>query len=145
METISNAPVKKGKPTWKPASLNEFTNKEEGYRYRMVRKDPDNLARKNSEGWETVSKVNSGKTKQIAPGYIDDGSKLTSVQEGKDWILQRIPEEVAAERDNYFNKENGRRESGLTAHIKQEAAKHGAETHGEITISNRNGTKSHDA
>lgn len=134
-------PPKKGKPTWKPASLNEFHNKEDGFRYRMVRKDPDNLAKKSAEGWETVSAINGGNTKHVEAGRINDGKPITSVQEGKDWILQRISEEEALERDKYFNKENARRESGLTAHFKKEAAKEGAETHGNITISSRNGTK----
>ena len=136
---------KKGKSSWKPASLNEFYNKEEGYTYRMIRKDPDNLAKKQVENWEIVSGIQSGNTKHIEPGRINDGKPLTSVQEGKDWILQRISEETALERDAYYNNETNRREAGLTAHVKKEVAKEGANTHGEITISNRNGTKSYDA
>lgn len=133
--------VKKGKRSWKPASLNEFRDKEAGYRYRMVRKDPDNLAKKEAEGWEKVSSIQSSNTKHIEPGRINDGKPLTSVREGKDWILERIPEDIAQEREEYFSHENARRVEGLTAHIKQEAAKEGTDTHGNITISSRNGTK----
>jgi len=134
-------PMKKGKSTWQPASLNEFTNKEPGYRYRMVRKDPENIAKKQSEGWETVSKINGPETKHIDAGRIGDARPLTSVQEGRDWILQRIPEELALERDAYFENETNRRTAGLTAHIKKEIGKEGAETHGEITISSRRGVE----
>lgn len=134
-------PVKKGKRSWKPASLNEFFNKEAGYVYRMVRKDPDNLAKKSVEGWETVSAIQSQNTKREEPGRINDGKPMTSVQEGKDWVLQRIPEELAQDRNSYFDNENQRRVSGLTAHLKNDLAKEGAGTHGNITISSRQGTQ----
>lgn len=134
-------PLKKGKSTWKPASLNEFNNKEEGYRYRMVRKDPENLAKKAAEGWEVVSGVNGNSTEHVEPERIGDAKKLTSVQEGRDWILHRIPEEQAKERDAYFDNETKRRTAGLTAHIKNEMRNQGgnAPVHGEITISSRLG------
>ncbi len=134
LSTLSRKPgrpplVKKGKSSWKPASLNEFNDKEDGYRYRMARKDPENLARKASEGWETVSKVNSPDTKHV--------------DAGRDWILQRIPEELAQERDAYYQNENDRRTAGLTAHVKREMQNKGgnAPVHGEITISSRSGTQ----
>lgn len=141
-KTIADAlPVKKGKKSWKPAALNEFMNKEAGYTYRMIRKDPDNLAKKQAEGWETVSAVQSGKTKRDDPGRINDGKPMTSVQEGKDWVLGRIPEEDAQARNDYFSNENQRRVAGLTAHLKKEAAKEGTAIHGNITISSRHGTQ----
>lgn len=133
------ARLKKGNSSWKPASLNEFTNKEEGYRYRMSRKDPNNLSKKAQEGWENVSETQSANTKQIDPNRIEHGKPLTSVVEGSDWILQRIPEEKAQERDGYFNSENERRIAGLTAHVKKDVADKGGVAHGEITISSRRG------
>jgi len=133
--------LKKGKSSWTPASLNEFSNKEEGYRYRMSRKDPENLSKKEQEGWETVSGIQSPNTKHNSPERIDDGVAVTSVTEGRDWVLQRIPEELALERDKYYNGETERRTAGLTAHVKKELGKSGANTHGEITISSRTGTQ----
>lgn len=134
---LGRPPLKKGKASWQPASLNEFEGKEEGFRYRMSSKDPKNLAKKDQEGWETVT----GGIKHIDAGRIDDGAKMTSVYEGHDWVLQRIPEEVAQDRDAYWNKETARRTAGLTAHIKKDLSKDSAEVHGEITISSRNGTQ----
>jgi hypothetical protein len=130
---------KKGNPSWKPASLNDFVDKEPGYRYRMSRKDPANLAKKEQEGWVNVSGIEGSETKHIQAGRIDDGKALTSVQEGHDWVLQKIPEELAQERDAYYNKESERRVSGLTSHIKKELGNEGADTHGDITISTRKG------
>lgn len=130
---------KKGSSSWKPASLNEFSNKEDGYRYRMVRKDANNLSKKKQEGWETVSDLNGSDTKQEDPNRIEHGKSLTSVQEGHDWVLMRLDEETAMKRDEYFNNETERKTKGLTAHIKKEMGKEGAETHGDITISSRKG------
>lgn len=129
--------LKKGNASWKPASLNEFTNKEDGFRYRMSRKDPDNLAKKAQEGWETVSNIQSSNTEHQDPNRIDLGTPLTSVQEGKDWVLQRIPEDVAKGRDEYYQQKVDRSEVALTSHIKKEAQKDGTDIHGEITISSR--------
>jgi len=135
--------LKKGNSSWTPASLNEFTGKEDGYRYRMSRKDAQNLSKKAQEGWENVSSMQSGNITQDSTNRIGDGAQLTSTHEGHDWILQRIPEEVARERDAYFNNESQRQVKGLTSHFKNEMKKHGgnAPTHGEISISSRAGTQ----
>lgn len=135
----AQAPLKKGNSSWQPASLNEFTNKEPGFRYRMSRKDANNLSKKSQEHWETVSDLNGAKTKHIGSGRMDDGASLSSVQEGHDWVLQRIPEEIAQSRDDWHNAETARRTSGLTAHVKKDLAKEGARTHGSITISSLKG------
>ena len=73
-------------------------------------------------------------------GRIEEGAKLTSIYEKHDLVLQRIPEERALERDAYYNNETERRTAGLTAHIKKDLGKEGAASHGDITISSRNGT-----
>lgn len=139
----SSPQLKKGKPSWKPASLNEFADKEEGYRYRMSRKDPTNLSKKAQEGWETVSGIQSSQTKHQDAGRVQDGQNLTSVQEGHDWILQRIPEELAQSRDEFIGEKTQRRVQGLTAHLRSDMRDKGgnAPVHGDITISSRRGTQ----
>lgn len=133
-------PLKKGKSSWKPASLNQFKNLDPNFRYRMIRKDPENLAKKSAEGWETVSEANDS-VEHEDPAYTGDHKPLTSVHEGKDWILGRLPNETAEARDEYMNSETERRTAGLTAHIKKDLEKSGAGMHGEITISSRKGTQ----
>lgn len=133
--------LKKGNSSWKPASVTDVANKEAGYRYRWSGKTPDNLAKKQAEGWETVSGLQSDQATPYGVGKIEDGKSLSSVYEKHDLVLQRIPEAVAQERDAYYNGETERRTAGLTAHIKKEIGKEGAETHGDITISSRNGTQ----
>jgi hypothetical protein len=133
--------LKKGNSSWTPASLLDVANKEPGYRYRWSNKNPDNLSKKNAEGWETVSAIQSPTTQAVENNYINDGKQLTSVTQKHDCILQRIPEEVALERDAYYNNESERRIAGLTAHVKKDLGKAGAVTHGDITISSRKGTQ----
>jgi len=127
--------IKKGKPSWKPASVTDVIDKEPGYRYRWSNKLADNLAKKDAEGWETVSGLFSDKASGVDDGKITSGKKLTSVYEKHDVILQRIPEDVALERDAYINDRTKQRTLGLTSHFKKEASGIKAPTHGEITIS----------
>jgi len=128
--------LKKGTPSWKPASVTEVTNKEDGYRYRWSNKLPDNLAKKAAEGWENVSA-------KVSENRIEHGQPLTSITEKHDVILQRIPEELAGGRDAYHDEKNKRRMAGLTSHLKKEMREKGgnAAVHGDITISSRRGTE----
>lgn len=135
--------IKKGKSSWKPASLNEFTGKDPNYVYRMSRKDPTNLSKKAQEGWETVSDMNSLEIEHQSPDRIHDGKQLTSVLEGHDWVLQKLPKELADARNDYMNDVTARRTKGLTAHVKNDMRKEGgnAPVHGDITISSRKGVE----
>lgn len=133
--------LKKGNSSWKPASVTDVINKEAGYRYRWSEKSTDNLFKKQAEGWETVNGLQGDAVKPDQPNRIDGGAKMTSIYEKHDLILQRIPEDLALERDAYYNNETARRTSGLTAHVKKEIGKEGAQSHGDITISSRLGTQ----
>lgn len=135
------AGIKKGKPTWKPASAMEVINKEPGYRYRWSNKNPDNLAKKEVEGWETVSGLQGDSSKHVDAERIEDGKPNTSIRERHDCVLQRIPEDLAQGRDEFFNNKTEQRTKALTAHIKESAQKEGTDTHGEITISSRRGAQ----
>lgn len=138
----STVGIKKGVSSWTPANVADIEGKEDGYRYRKARKDQDNVARKRQEGWEVVSDLNGSEaTSSGGYGRINDGSQTTSVREGTDWVLMRIPEEVAVKRDAYFNNESARRVQGLTAHLKKDMGEKGgnAPVHGNITISSKDG------
>lgn len=138
MSTVKK-PLKRGNSSWKPASVTDVVNKEPGNRYRWVNKDPDNLAKKEAEGWETINGLQADKASPVGSNRIEEGKPLTSVYEKRDVVLMRLPEETALQRDAYYNAENERRVTGLTAHIKKEAGKEGTGVHGEITISSRRG------
>jgi hypothetical protein len=134
-----SANLKKGRAAWKPANITEVTNKEPGYRYRLVSKDPTNLAKKAAEGWEIVNGLQADNASLTDTGRMADGKQMTSVHERHDVVLQRIPEDLAQERDEYYNALSAKQVSGLTAHIKKDMGHEGANTHGSITISSRRG------
>lgn len=130
--------VKKGKPTWKPANVDDVFDKEAGFRYRKVNKDPRNMAKKIAEGWEILSDIAGHKTtNEVGYGRIDAGKPLTSVRESYDTVLARIPEEAAKERDAFHNAENERRVAGLHRQTKEELGSSGAPMHGSITTEKR--------
>lgn len=134
----NEAPLKKGRSTWKPANVLDIIDKEPGYRYRVAEKSARNIAKKQREGWEVVSAINSPNTdnKSIGNG-VDIGKPTGSVLEGYDYIIMRIPEEDALERDAYYNSESSRRMSALKRQTSDEFSKigkDGAPVHGSITI-----------
>lgn len=132
---------KKGRKSWSPSNLGDVIDKEPGYRYRRVRKDDENIAKKLEEGWEFVSGINSPKTKAVHPdGRPDEPNKITSNVEGRDWVAMRLDEETSKSRDEYFNDRTARSEKRINANTKQELQKDGAAMHGTIT-KERNGIR----
>lgn len=131
--------LKKGNSSWQPASVTDVTNKDPNFRYRWAHKDPTNLQKKEQEGWEYVNGLSSDKTSPT-DGRITDGHRMTAVHEKHDLVLMRLSEEQALGRDDYYNEKSARSVAGLTAHIKKDLGKEGAETHGTITVSSRQGT-----
>jgi len=125
-------PPKKGKPAWKPANVDDVFDREPGFRYRKVSKDPRNIAKKEAEGWEIISDTAGSKT-TMEGGYgrINEGKPLTSVREGYDYVLARIPEDVAQARDEYINRETARRTAALKKQARDEI---NAPVHGSITL-----------
>lgn len=130
--------AKKGNPTWKPANVDDVFDKEEGYRYRKLNKDPRNMAKKLAEGWEPLSDTAGAKT-QMEGGYgrINDGKPLTSVREGYDYVLARMPEEMAEQRDAHYNAETSRRMAALKRQTRDELRQSDAPVHGSISIEKR--------
>lgn len=127
----ADSEAKKGKPTWKPANVDEVFDKQDGYRYRWARSDEENIEKKKAEQWE----VDEGTTVEGGYGRIDEGKPLTSVRKRRDAILMRIPEEVAEARDEYVNNKTARQIAGL----KKEAQRNSpnAPIHGSITMEKR--------
>lgn len=144
-EQSSPSEIKKGSASWKPAPILDVTGKEDGYRYRWVNKEAGNIAKKKREQWEMVSQgTSSDNAAHVSGGKVDSSHNLTSIQETHDGVLMRIPEEIALQRDAYYNNENERRISGITAHIKDKIQKEGGKAHGKITVSSRMGQETHD-
>ena len=130
--------IKKGTKSWSPSNLGDVIAKDPGFRYRRVRKDDENIAKKREEGWEFVSKINSPSTQAIHPtSRPDEPHKLTSNVEGRDWVAMRLDDETAQSRDQFHNDKTGRLEKRITANTKAELGKEGAAIHGNLTKERR--------
>jgi len=129
---------KKGTKSWSPSNLGDIIEKEPGFRYRRVRKDDDNVAKKLEEGWQFVNAINGPKTQAIHPeGRPDEPHKITSTVEGRDWVAMRLDEETAQARDEFYNEKTARLEKRINTQTKQELYKDGASIHGSITKERR--------
>lgn len=128
---VESEVVKKGKPTWRPADIDEIVDKEPGYRYRWARSDEDNIAKKKAEQWVVDEKSD------VEGGYgrIDEGKPLTSVRKRRDAVLMKIPEDIALERDEYVNNKTARQMAGLKKQTEKDIK--GAPVHGSITMEKR--------
>lgn len=120
--TEAPAPVKKGKPSWKPAARLPVRNAPEGYRLRWVHKEPANLARKAAEDWIPATSINGFKAEHIAPELVQDGKSLTSAVEYRDLVLMALPEERAQERDGYYAEQTRKQTVGLKKQVEKENA-----------------------
>lgn len=128
--------VKKGNSTWKPANVLDLYDKEPGYRYRIIEKSARNISKKQREGWEILTGLNASKTSmETGYGRINEGSSLTSVMEGHDYVIGRIPEDVAQERDDYINQRTNNSVKGLTRQAKKDLGE--GELHGSISLEQR--------
>ena len=132
--------VKKGKPTWKPASVINVKPRE-GFTPRMINKDPDNMARKLAEGWEVESGLNAKQSSQTEGyGRIHDGKPVSTVTERHDCILGWMPNDQVEARREFYADRTQRLEQALTREAKSDMAKatggKGA-VHGAITIEKR--------
>lgn len=137
-EVKRGRPPKKGAKSWQPSNLGDVIEKEQGFRYRRVRKDDENIAKKLEEGWEYVNGINGQKTQAIHPSSRpDEPHKLTSSVEGRDWVAMRLPEDVAEARDEYHNSKVSRLERRLYQDTKKELGKEGAQVHGSLSKEQR--------
>ena len=127
-------PVKKGRPSWKPAHRMEILKKSPGFRYRYCLDDPDNLDKKQLEGWRFVNKT----TGHVAE-HVEEHAPTTGTLKRRELVVMALPEELAKERDEFYAK----RTRNQTASIKKrlqaqmdEAAGQGpkAQAEGKITI-----------
>lgn len=127
---------KKGKPSWRPASMLDVPDKMPGFRPRWCSNDPLNLQRKKAEGWIPATEINGIRMTHDHPDKMGDGHPLTSVTEYRDMILMALPEDLAEARDEYFQQKTDAQTGSLKINAEEEAAKTGpdARVHGKIVI-----------
>lgn len=93
--------AKKGRPSWRPADMLTIHNMDDNYRYRWERNDPAQIQKALAEGWEVVS-LSADKSRRSGNATVEDGAKLTSLDEYRELIKLRMPKELAEERNRYF-------------------------------------------
>lgn len=97
-------PIKPKAPAtepWRPVSMLEVTGKEDGYRYRWVRKDL--LDKRVLEGWEPV--VATKKARVEAPeATIIDGTPLSTYVIKRGLVLCRMPLDRVQARTEYYRR-----------------------------------------
>lgn len=137
------APVKKGKASWRPARKLDVLKKSPNFRYRYVSTDYANLQKKLAEGWQFVN-PSTGIPGQHNPSAreVSDGKTIDTVQKYRELVVMALPEDVAKERDAYHAQKVGHRakalEDGLAHDLEKAASAHGsrhvAVPHGSIKI-----------
>lgn len=131
--------MKKGAKSWTPSNLGDLLNKEPGFRYRWVRNEPDNIAKKEAEGWQFVNGTTDPKTATfLSSSRLDEPKQLTSNPTRRDAIAMRLDDDgedsTAKQRDRYHNDKVNRLEKRLFAGTKQDlATEAGAPIHGNLT------------
>lgn len=132
--TKSEKPIKKGKPTWKPANMLDVTNKKKGLRYRWCDKDGGNVQKKLSEGWSFVDSTSGISGDHVEPHRINDGKKMTSLREHREMILMAMPEELAEARNEVFREKGERNLDGTKDLLRHEADVHGGRYNAGETV-----------
>lgn len=125
---------KKGTPSWKPAGRLRAVAEHPGYRQRWCSRDPDNLRRKEEEGWVPVNSVTGSKAEHDAAEDIHGGTPLDSSQTYRELLLMEMPEETAQAREAYYREKTHRQTIGVKKEAAKELAKVGAPTHGRVII-----------
>jgi len=94
--------------TWQPASTLPEPDKQPGYAYRWIRvsmvgqADASNVSSKLREGWEPVRIEEQPQFKML----VDPNSRFKDNIEVAGLLLCKIPEEMMAQRREYFAKKN---------------------------------------
>ena len=105
LESRSN---KERPKTWQPASTLPEPDKQPGYAYRWIRvsmvgqADASNVSSKLREGWEPVRIEEQPQFKML----VDPNSRFKDNIEVAGLLLCKIPEELMAQRRDYFAKKN---------------------------------------
>lgn len=132
---------KKGKRSWAPAQKLSLVNKQPGFRHRWCDNDPQNIEKKQAEGWVFVDPNQGVKADHEFPEHVSDGKPLTSTKTYRELVAMALPEDLAEARDEYHEELTRKQTAGLKHRLEtdlgDEARKDGASgaaAHGTIVI-----------
>ncbi len=117
---LKDAKPKLKKQSWRPAPVTEVSGKEPGWRYHQFR--PDQIDQKQREGWVIVNSMNRGGDEaSVGDGRLTDGSPVDSVVGVRNnLILMRMLEELAIQRDEYYENLNQANMKGAISKFKED-------------------------
>ncbi len=123
---------------WKPAAPLDYPCPP-GFRQRYCVQTPENIKKKEFEGWFIV-KDNKGKSVVDSKKTAIDGTPLDGTVTYRTLILMRIPEEKAKARDKYYADLNKFKQTANARRFETEAAGEsagypGAGAYGNVTVS----------
>ena len=98
----------KGSATWAPAARMNVTHKKEGYGYRFLYNDPDNLEAKSIEGWVVPNKTNG-----LSGEFVETNDPVSGGRKHRDLILAVMDKETLAARETYYQTQADLQVSGL--------------------------------
>jgi hypothetical protein len=109
------AKEKKGKKSWTPAQRMKVVGKNPDYVYRWIdATDPDNLRRKQEDGWVPASKLHGD--------AVENGEKHdTSITETRGLILHALPAEDYQSHREYFSEKTKQQTAGLKKRLLEDA------------------------
>lgn len=124
-------PRKKGKPSWKPARKLDVRNKQEGYHYRWIARDAENIDRRMAEGYVFANKETGIHGEHVRPRDVVDGKELEGVNTYRDVVLMATPDETKKARDEYYQRQAAKQMGAVHRNARGELAKVGAPSHGD--------------
>ncbi len=105
--------------SWKPAGrLGDFTTPE-GYRARWVHDTPDNIAKKEAEGWIILNKTKFPNLKgggNYERQVTDSQGETSTVLKRNELVAMILPEEDALARTAYYEQETAERTQSALSH-----------------------------
>jgi hypothetical protein len=110
----------KGNAQWRPANRLGTQEKRDGFSYRFVRNEAENIESKSMEGWKIVNKTTG------IPGEIDDEQNKTSgAKQHKELVLMALPEETVKARTEYYTDKTNLTERALKKNLQSDLSQGG--------------------
>ena len=126
--------TKKGRSSWQPARFLQVKGKDPAYNYRWCVDNPENLAKKELEGWDFVDTTKE-KLQGIRPDGIDMGKSLDSRMRARGHVLMKMPKETVEARKEYYAKKVDETIETIRTDASGSIRKEGAKPYGTLKIS----------
>lgn len=123
---------KKGNRSWTPPT-GDVIEKEKGFGYRWTAETE--IAGRLHEGWELVQAKPGQNTFQNGKDRIFGGVALDTVVARKNTVLMRMPDEMVAQRNDYYGKKAYAQKTSIKQKTKEYAD--GESLHGDIRSNDR--------